>query len=53
MYNIVIVEDEYIESESLKRIISRCVENSVIHEASTGRKAIQLIDQLGKVRTSS
>jgi YesN/AraC family two-component response regulator len=49
MYNIVIVEDEYIELESLKRIISRCVENSVIHEASTGRKAIQLIDQLGKI----
>ncbi|XBS70869.1 response regulator [Acerihabitans sp. KWT182] len=49
MYNIVIVEDEYIESESLKRIISRCVENSVIHEASTGRKAIQLIDQLSQI----
>lgn len=49
MYNIVIVEDEYIESESLKRIISRCVENSVIHEAATGRKAIQLIDQLGQI----
>jgi two-component system, response regulator YesN len=49
MYNIVIVEDEYIELESLKRIISRCVENSVIHEASTGRKAIQLIDQLSHI----
>ncbi|AHF77185.1 AraC family transcriptional regulator [Sodalis praecaptivus] len=49
MYNIVIVEDEYIESESLKRIISRCVENSVIHEAPTGRKAIQLIDQLSQI----
>lgn len=49
MYNIVIVEDEYIESESLKRIISRCVENAVIHEAPTGRKAIQLIDQLNDI----
>ncbi|MEN0617546.1 response regulator [Klebsiella indica] len=49
MYNIVIVEDEYIESEALKRIISHCVENSVIHEASTGRKAIQLIDQLNQI----
>ncbi len=49
MYNIVIVEDEHIESESLKRIISRCVENSVIHEASTGKKAIQLIDQLSQI----
>jgi len=49
MYNIVIVEDEYIESESLKRIISRCIESSVIHEASTGRKAIQFIDQLSRI----
>ncbi|HHG8772958.1 TPA: AraC family transcriptional regulator [Raoultella planticola] len=49
MYNIVIVEDEYIESESLKRIISRCVENSVIHEAATGKKAIQLIDRLSQI----
>lgn len=49
MYNIVIVEDEYIESESLKRIISRCVENSVIHEASTGKKAIELIDKLSQI----
>ncbi len=49
MYNIVIVEDEYIESESLKRIVSRCVENSVIHEASTGKKAIQLIDELNQI----
>ena len=38
MYNIVIVEDEYIESESLKRIVSRCVENSVIHEGVDGEK---------------
>lgn len=49
MYNIVIVEDEHIEMESLKRIISRCVENSVIHEASTGNKAIQIIDQLNQI----
>ncbi|MDX5630823.1 MULTISPECIES: AraC family transcriptional regulator [unclassified Brenneria] len=49
MYNIVIVEDEYIESESLRRIISRCVENAVIHEASTGKKAIQLIDKLSQI----
>lgn len=49
MYNIVIVEDEPIELESLTRIISRCVENSVIYEASTGRKAIQLIDELSQI----
>lgn len=49
MYSIVIVEDEYIESESLKRIVSRCVENSVIHEAATGKKAIQLIDELNQI----
>lgn len=49
MYNIVIVEDEPIELESLTRIISRCVENSVIYGASTGRKAIQLIDELGQI----
>ncbi|MEL0550712.1 MULTISPECIES: response regulator [Raoultella] len=49
MYNIVIVEDERIESESLKRIVSRCVENSVIHEASTGNKAIKLIDELNQI----
>jgi YesN/AraC family two-component response regulator len=42
MYSIVIVEDEYIESESLKRIVSRCVENSVIHEASTGKRPFSL-----------
>lgn len=49
MYSIVIVEDEHIESEALRRIISQCVEDSVIHEASTGKKAIQLIDQLSKI----
>ncbi len=49
MYNIVIVEDELIESESLHRIISSCVENVVIHEAATGKKAIQLIDTLDHI----
>ncbi|MGB7799623.1 response regulator [Buttiauxella sp.] len=49
MFNIVIVEDELIESESLRRIITRCVDNSVIHEASTGKKAIQLIDTLDRI----
>ncbi|MEA9390229.1 AraC family transcriptional regulator [Acerihabitans sp. TG2] len=49
MYNIVIVEDEHIESEALRRIISNCVDNSIIYEASTGKKAIQLIDQLNKI----
>lgn len=49
MYNIVIVEDESIELESLKRIVSRCVDNAVIHEASTGNKAIQLIDNMNKI----
>ncbi|WP_333854176.1 AraC family transcriptional regulator [Leclercia sp.] len=49
MFNIVIVEDEPIELESLVRIISQSVENAVIHEASTGKKAIQLIDQLDHI----
>ncbi|WP_312952015.1 response regulator [Superficieibacter sp.] len=49
MYNIVIVEDESIELESLKRIVSRCVENAVIHEAPTGNRAIQLIDNIAKI----
>lgn len=49
MFNIVIVEDEPIELESLNRIVSQCVENAVIHEASTGKKAIQLIDQLNHI----
>ncbi|HGU7510170.1 TPA: AraC family transcriptional regulator [Escherichia coli] len=49
MFTIVIVEDEPIELEALRQIISQCVENSAIHEASTGKKAIHLIDQLGKI----
>ena len=49
MYNIVIVEDELIESESLRRIVSQYVDNSVVHEANTGKKAIQLIDQLDQI----
>ncbi|PWC18834.1 response regulator transcription factor [Brenneria corticis] len=49
MYNVIIVEDEHIESESLRRIISKNIENASIHEASTGRKAIQLIDQLNHI----
>ncbi|PKE29529.1 DNA-binding response regulator [Rahnella sp. AA] len=49
MYNIVIVEDELIESESLRRIVSQYVDNAVVHEASTGKKAIQLIDDLEKI----
>ena len=42
MFTIVIVEDEPIELESLRQIISQCVENAAIHEASTGKKAIHL-----------
>lgn len=49
MYNIVIVEDELIESESLRRIVSQYVDNSVVHEANTGKKAIQLIDNLDQI----
>ncbi|MBU9816306.1 response regulator [Rahnella sp. C60] len=49
MYNIVIVEDELIESESLRRIVSESVGNSIVHEASTGKKAIQLIDKLDQI----
>lgn len=49
MYNIVIVEDELIESEALRRIICQCVENAVVHEAATGKKAIQLIDSLERI----
>ncbi|MFM2477770.1 response regulator [Celerinatantimonas sp. MCCC 1A17872] len=49
MYNIIVVEDEPIELESLHRIISECVDNAVLHEASTGRKAIDLIDKLTQI----
>jgi len=49
MYNIVIVEDEPIELESLHRIISQNVDNAVLHTAATGKKAIQLIDELNKI----
>lgn len=49
MFTIVIVEDEPIELESLRQIISQCVENAAIHEASTGKKAIHLIDQLSQI----
>lgn len=49
MYNIVIVEDELIESESLRRMVSQYIENSVVHEAATGKKAIQLIDNLDHI----
>jgi YesN/AraC family two-component response regulator len=45
----VIVEDELIESESLRRIISGCVDNAVIYEAATGKKAIKLIDTLEQI----
>ena len=49
MYNIVIVEDEPIELESLNRIVSQCVDNVVLHEASTGKQAIALIDSLKQI----
>lgn len=49
MYNIVIVEDELIESESMRRIVSQYVDNAVVHEAPTGKKAIQLIDDLEQI----
>ncbi|MCE0495510.1 response regulator transcription factor [Vibrio salinus] len=49
MYNIVIVEDEPIELESLHSIISQCVDNVVLYEASTGKKAIQLINELQQI----
>lgn len=49
MFNIVIVEDEPVESEALRRIVSQCVENAVVHEAATGKKACQLIDQLNHI----
>ncbi len=49
MYNIVIVEDEPIELESLQRIISQNVDNAVLYTAETGKKAIQLIDELDKI----
>lgn len=49
MYHIVIVEDEPIERESLQRIVSQCVDNAVVHEAATGKQAIQLIDALASI----
>lgn len=49
MYNIVIVEDELIEMQSIERIVLTCVDNAVIHKASTGKKAIQLIDDIKNI----
>ncbi|MGY0613660.1 response regulator [Vibrio sp. FJH11] len=49
MYNIVIVEDELIEMESIERIVLQCVNNAFIHKASTGKKAIKLIDEIKNV----
>ena len=49
MYNIVIVEDEIIEMESIERIVLQCVNNAFIHKASTGRNAIKLIDEVKNI----
>ncbi|WP_380180031.1 response regulator [Kalamiella sp. sgz302252] len=49
MPTVVIVEDEPVEAESLHRIIAASLDKAQIYEASTGRKAIQLIDQLNHI----
>ncbi|SBT13514.1 response regulator [Vibrio celticus] len=49
MYNIVIVEDEWIEMESIERIVLTCIDNAIVHKASTGKKAIQLIDDIKNI----
>ncbi len=49
MYNIVIVEDELIEMESIERIVSQCIDNAIIHKATTGKKAIKLIDDVKNI----
>ena len=49
MYNIIIVEDELIEMESIERIVLQCVNNAFIHKASTGKKAIELIDDVKNI----
>nr|WP_319554051.1 response regulator [uncultured Vibrio sp.] len=49
MYNIIIVEDELIEMESIERIVLQCVNNAFIHKASTGKKAIELIDDVKSI----
>ncbi|AEX22191.1 response regulator [Vibrio sp. EJY3] len=49
MYNIVIVEDELIEMESIERIVLQCVNNAFIYKASTGKKAIKLIDEIKNI----
>ncbi|MEW5289289.1 helix-turn-helix domain-containing protein [Erwinia papayae] len=46
MYSVVIIENEPVESKSLKGILSKCPENIRIYEAGTGESALMLIDRL-------
>ena len=46
MSTVVIVEDEPMEAESLRRIVAASQQGVLIYDAPTGRKAMQLIDEL-------
>lgn len=49
MYKILLVEDELIELEALKKIINKGFDGIKVFEASKGTEAIQLIDQLDHI----
>lgn len=49
MYKILLVEDELIELEALKKIINKGFDDVNVVEASKGSEAIQLIDQLNHI----
>lgn len=49
MHTVVIVEDEQLETESLRRIIADNLQSAEIYDAPTGRRAMQLIDELDPI----
>lgn len=49
MYKILLVEDELIELEALKKIINKGFDDVNVVEASKGSEAIQLIDKLNHI----
>lgn len=49
MYNLVLVEDELIELEALKKIIHKDIDGIKVFEANKGTDAIRLIDQISHI----
>lgn len=49
MYNVLIVEDELIELEALRKIIHHEITGINVYEANRGNEAIRLIDELNKI----